>query len=271
MRSSAARPGCWVSKLRAPRLGVQRADRVSGVRVRVDARARAAAPRTGLAGAAARAAPAGSPPSAGSAAALAGEIGARLGVTVRTESPMPTVGSRRMAWGEARRREIRSRAGCASAAPSVSRDRSVERSSRKAWSSGAPPSSPLSGAGGWRSRLVTVGGRAGPRDRIVTLARWRVPGTHERRRRVRRRQLRHLDVGHLDRRARRAPAPAPSTARREGPSPSRPSRSSGRRRRRRPGFPGEPGPTRPAPAAIRRTAVFRPSLGWLAWLLQPRT
>ena len=75
-----------------------------------------------------------------------------------------------MACGEARRREVRSRAGCASAAPSVSRERSVERSSRKAWSGGAPPARPLSGAGAARDRARRHRPAPPSGDGIVALA-----------------------------------------------------------------------------------------------------
>ena len=168
---------------------------------------RAAAPRRGCAGAAASAAPAGSPPSAGSAAAFAGEIGARLG---RDGPDRIADADRRLAadrLGRGRRREIRSRAGCASAAPSVSRARSVERSSRKAWSGGAPPARPLSGARGLAIAAVTDGGRAGRGDRVVALARRRVPGARDRRRRV--------DRGQLRRRRWRRPRPAAMGAQRQ--------------------------------------------------------
>jgi hypothetical protein len=56
--------------------------------------------------------------------------GDRRGVSLRTESPMPTTGSRRIAWGDADRPDVRVRACCHSAAPSVSRYRSVDSSRR---------------------------------------------------------------------------------------------------------------------------------------------
>ena len=172
MRLSAARPDCWVSKLRRPasassgptawgRSG-------SGRRAR-----RAAGPRRG-----------GRRPRQRRARRLAAERGiggelrrrnrraARRGGADRIADP--TVGSRRMAWGEARRRDPQPRRlslGGAVGEPRAQR-RAIEP---KGVVLRRPAASPLSERAP-AIAAVTVGRRAGQRDGVVALARRRIRG-----------------------------------------------------------------------------------------------
>ena len=79
------------------------------------------------------------------------------------------------------RREVRVRAGCASAAPSVSRDRNVDSSRRNACSGGRPPASPWSGAGADAAVRRNRWGRPSSAPRLSRLRLVGVPGAGRRR------------------------------------------------------------------------------------------
>ena len=247
MRSSAALPGLLRVEAALACLGVQRPDRVRG-RWAGSTRATSGGASEGAAGAVARAAPAGSPPTAGSAAASPARCGARRGTTVRTESPMPTVGSRRMAWGEAGRPEMRVprrlRLGGAvgeraNEASNVEPESVVGRAPRRRGRCRArgPDDRGCHRRRARGSAATGLSRSPGGASQGRTAAAERRSGAP---RPPRRRSPRPA--------ARWASAPAPSGGASEGCRAPRPARSSGRRRAARPGCPGAPARRHPAPS-----------------------